>query len=364
LWVITCKPFFFGVTPGLQPRCISIHLGIKSAAERFFLEQAEAKVSRRKFTTEELKEFSLENYTCLSKFSYAQWRDLILHRSALWHFTDLLRSIAIPSDADLRLYATALRSYVAHFHAEAGTKSSPDALQVVTAAADDDLSPAVTEFYFAHARALAANLAASLLDDPLGSFPFSWPADINSATPLETSFIKLVPQDYKGPPPPHADVLSGELYGTLDGVPQNQPFIGTDPTSRRALLEIDLGQDDSLLLADFTKWLRQWRHVSADKVQKKAPKEKLDWVQTEIGRWLNRPLIPYIDLKLVARLIGKDFGAGMLEALLHDNSSPDDWETVEEWLEDHRTTFLSEAWLDVMFRMAFEENRQGGKNSP
>lgn len=320
-------------------------------------------MSRRKFTTEELKKFSLENYSGLGKFSYAQWRDLILHRSTLWHFTDLLRTMETPSDADLRLYATALRSYVAHLHMEAGNRSSLDALLVATATTDNGVIPAVTEFYFSHVRALAANVAASLLDNPLGCV-FKLPRLIDASTALETTFIKLVPQDYKGPPPPHADALSGELFGTLDGVPQCQPFIGTDPTSQRALLEIDLSQDDSLLLADFTKWLRQWRQVSGGKVRRNASKEKLDWVQTEIDRWLDRHLIPYIDLKLVARLTEKDFGAGMLEELLHDDSSPDEWETVEEWLEDHRTTFLSEAWLDVMTRMAFEENRQGGKNSP
>lgn len=319
-------------------------------------------MSRRKITPEDLKGFALGNYASLGKFSHAQWRDLIFHRSALWHFTDRLRSMETPSDADLRLYATAVRTCIAHLHTEAGNRSSLDALQVAMATTDDGMSPAVTEFYFAYARALAANCAVSLLDDPLGCV-FKLSPLIDVSTPLETTFIKLVPQDYKGPPPLHADTLSGELFGTLGGVPQNQPFIGTDPTSGRVLLEVDLGQDDSLLLADFTRWLRQWRQVSGGKVRKNASKEKLNWVQTEIDRWLDRRLIPYIDLKLVARLTEKDFGAGMLEELLHDDSSPDEWETVEEWLEDHRTTFLSEAWLDVMTRMAFEEDRQGEKNS-
>ncbi|MGO4574997.1 DUF6387 family protein [Cupriavidus sp. 2TAF22] len=276
-------------------------------------------MSRHKITQEELKGFSLEKYSSLAKFSYAQWRDLIFHRSLLWDFTDRLRSVVTPPHDDLGLSASMLHS--------------------CTTGLDSD----------------AAEISASLLNDPLGC-ALHLPPPIDTANPLATTFIKLIPQDYIGPLPPHADALSGKLFGTLDGVPLNQPYVGTNPTSRRVLLEVDVdAPDDSLLLADFTKWLRQWRQASGGKVRKNAARENLAWVRTEIDRWLGRRLVPYIDLKLVARLIGKDFSAGTLETLLKNKASLDDWETVEEWLEDYRARFLSQSWLDVIWRMAFEE---------
>ncbi|URF05063.1 DUF6387 family protein [Cupriavidus campinensis] len=279
-------------------------------------------MSRRKITQEELEGFSLAKYTGLPMFSYKQWRDLIFHRRLLWDMAAHLRSTKIPPDRPVLAQLTDI------------------------------------------ARSQAANCAASLLENPLGSV-LPLPPQIDLRHALETTFIRLVPQEYKGPLPPHADPLSGDLFGTLDGVPLNQPFVGADPTSRRVLLEVDLGQDDgslpdslldSLLLADFKKWLMHWRLVSGGEVRKNAAKEDLPGVQSEIDRWLKRRLIPYIDLKLVARLIGKDFGAGTLEALLKDNTSPDGWEKDEKWLKRHLGRFLSQSWLDVMTRMAFEES--------
>lgn len=302
-------------------------------------------MSRKFITDEDLKNFSLDNYADLKGFSYADWLGLVFHRSALWEISRAWEGVKTgqsapePNNLIRKLERATNR-----------TAPSPEV---------------VSESLTLQMRAAAMALVNSPIDRHSFTFPVASSVDVNN--PLATPTIRLRSQPYRGSAPSVSDDFNAGLFGTIDGVPLAQAYEATT-SPRRVLLEVDIDSDNAQLINDFRSWLRTWRAVTrSDQIgigHTKVP----DWMQTTIDRWVKSHLVPYIDLKLIARFLRRNFRAGQLmDRVCRDsekrgpgNSAVQ--QTAEKKLKRLVNDFFSDATFDMLYFHSFHKARSTPKN--
>lgn len=281
----------------------------------------------------DLKGFNRKNYVELERFTYKQWRDLILHRTLLWDQANTWK----------RKFKGGEDPISSHWE--------PVRLDANERGLGDAWATAKSRFSLDTMRAEIAAIVTALLRNPLHQ-AFTLPEYLESGNPLATASIRLRPQPYAGDAPLRSDEFNAALFGALDGVPLAQVFESIDEP-HRILLEVDVDVPNEQLVADFRRWLRAWRQVMGGKDTGIRKIHSPDWINTSISRWLDDGLVAYIDLKLLSKFLRRDFPQGRLAKELGFDEHQ--WDSAEERLENYVQEFFGPTMSDWMYFLSFDE---------
>lgn len=135
-------------------------------------------MSNKLISDDDLKDFDLEKYADLKRFSYKQWHCLILHRSMLWDMASTWREKFKPGKDPFAPYLESVRQ-----------RATEHGL-------DDAWMAAELRFREGMQADVQATVSA-LLQKPLDQ-TFTLPPYLESGNPLATASIRLRPLPYAG----------------------------------------------------------------------------------------------------------------------------------------------------------------------
>lgn len=261
----------------------------------------------KKFQPDELTWFSLNRYEELAGLSYVDWQQLSFHRDLLWRITEPY-----------------------------------------------NIKELKERYSSAYVTARLTPIAKQLQSDPLTACqPDFQPLDEGLA--LATATIKLHPLDYVGSAPVPENDINALLFGTIDGVPLYQAFEESPQNGRRVFLEVDIDAPNNQLIADFETWLDLWRKHFGEPRKPKVTERKTGWTPAMVKRWVQQPLLPYIDLRLVCRLMGRSIDNAKLKELISPTLTETEWATTQKRLDATRQSFLNQQTMSDLYYLGFGE---------
>lgn len=136
--------------------------------------------------------------------------------------------------------------------------------------------------------------------------------ELNEATDEQVKVLKEYKNEYHGDE--NYDNFIREAHRTPYDFRHKQYF-NQDYISSLAHVTIDLNAPDEQIKNDFTHWLTHYRKASGLHIPKKKAHKKL-FTQATFDHWIKFGLIPYIDLKLMADIEGKEITQEKLGELI------------------------------------------------
>jgi len=257
----------------------------------------------RYYTTDDLTRFSLDKYTALAGFSFAQWRDLVQDRLHARYVVDTILKGA-PDAVPSRLLE----------HWKLGEEQI---------ACEDK----------ATLQAIATRLRTAPLENLDATVSL---IDASRTNPTATATVRPITGRYLHDL--HARSEDAGILGSeweIDGVLLDR-LIRNKPDLERPLvshLAVNMDATDKQLLEDFEKWLKSWRKATQRRFKNKA-------YETVRSEWCENMVVPYFDLHLIGRIENKLVREDDLKQLLFPDLNGMRWQNTRRALEERWTSGL------------------------
>jgi len=288
--------------------------------------------------------FSPAKYEPLQSFSLSQWQMLILHRRFLWDEAKRVQEIGIRRHGFPSPSADVLDALE-----RAGIQ------KIWPSYSRENLPSMLGELTLKWCRS-AESRWAELAGDPfamIGDELIPW-ADTFQLLPAPGTAV-----DPSGIPPEvaskEADLADPDIgfFGAIGNVPLGRRHpIERDEAGRKLIyLEVDANQPNDVLIRGFARWLEFYRSIAGGGTQGISGTVRPETKGGVIALWLKWRLVPYIDLRIGAMLLGVTLPDALLRTVLFPDKPKLDtnaWDNFKDGLKGHLQGFLRDKGDDVL----------------